>query len=397
MIRLAIVLALCAAPLVAATDELPALLKDIQQREKNGSPSDPALAAALVQVGALYEKRGHSADAEAAYRRALPILDPPLGVKGAELGLVLHRLALLCEGQGRFDEAEQLHGRALAVRKERLGAMHPDVAQSLNGLAAVNYYQGKYAEAEPLAVQALGVREKALGRRHEDVATSLNNLAALQASLGDYQAAKRNFLQAVAVRLALGAPKPDALPADLEAFVARRPDPQKTEPEERALLARLDQDLKRRPVSTPELSQTLVNLGETCKALGRYDDALMLQNHALAFSERSAGGQLPVARSLKKLAALHAARGDTASAERALKRALALREQVHGKDHPKVVQYLRALGELYLSLGRAKDAAPLYERADAIQRRLEARAPQADERPISENLPFSFDKIARPR
>ena len=56
----------------------------------------------------------------------------------------------------------------------------------------------------------------------------------------------------------------------------------------------------------------------------------------------------------------------TPKRRRCYKRALAIREQTRGKDHPEVAVTLNNLGELYRMNGRYAEAEQFYKRALAI-------------------------------
>ena len=78
---------------------------------------------------------------------------------------------------------------------------------------------------------------------------------------------------------------------------------------------------------------------------------------------------------LNQVATAHAALGHGPQADELFKRALAIREQVRGKDHPEVATTLNNLGELYRANGRFAEAGEYYKRALAIVEKLsEAQA-----------------------
>jgi tetratricopeptide (TPR) repeat protein len=64
-----------------------------------------------------------------------------------------------------------------------------------------------------------------------------------------------------------------------------------------------------------------------------------------------------------KLAVLYHNQGRYEEAKPLYKRALIIREQVLGENHPDTAQALNNLAELYRTLGRYEEAEPLYMRA----------------------------------
>ena len=74
-----------------------------------------------------------------------------------------------------------------------------------------------------------------------------------------------------------------------------------------------------------------------------------------------------MARSLNKLALLYNAQGHYAQAEPLYKRALEIKEQALGPDHPSVATSLENLAGLYRDKNRDKEAEALEKRAARIQ------------------------------
>ncbi|MFO1426529.1 MAG: alpha/beta hydrolase [Steroidobacteraceae bacterium] len=98
--------------------------------------------------------------------------------------------------------------------------------------------------------------------------------------------------------------------------------------------------------------------------------ALALGRHALALAD---AGNDPVARAqradlLLGIADLEAARGDPLAALAAAERALALRTQELGPDHPDLAALLTRIASLQQQAGRVPDAAATLQRAVAILR-----------------------------
>jgi tetratricopeptide (TPR) repeat protein/transcriptional regulator with XRE-family HTH domain len=103
---------------------------------------------------------------------------------------------------------------------------------------------------------------------------------------------------------------------------------------------------------------------------GRYEEAEVLLERALAIGERTLGpDHLDVAQSLNNLALNCTFRGRHTEARRLHGRALAIRERALGPDHPDVAESLNNLASLHVDRGRYADARPLYERALAIWKR----------------------------
>ena len=101
---------------------------------------------------------------------------------------------------------------------------------------------------------------------------------------------------------------------------------------------------------------------------GKYDEAEPLYLRALAIREEVRGADHPdVAESLNNLGLLYRTQGQYARAEPMFHRALAIREKAFGLEHDAVAQSLNSLAWLYYEQGRYAEAEPLYERALTIR------------------------------
>ena len=80
-------------------------------------------AGALARQGHMYRALFRHAEAEQAYRRALPIWEKVRGPVHADVGWTLVHLGRVISAQGRHDEAEPFYTRGLAVH-EQLSNQH---------------------------------------------------------------------------------------------------------------------------------------------------------------------------------------------------------------------------------------------------------------------------------
>ena len=92
-----------------------------------------------------------------------------------------------------------------------------------------------------------------------------------------------------------------------------------------------------------------------------------MMRRALAIKEQSYGKDHPnVARDLNNLAVLLHALNRFAEAEPMMRRALAIDEQSYGKDHPNVARDLNNLAQLLRATNRFVEAEPLMRRVVEI-------------------------------
>ncbi len=104
--------------------------------------------------------------------------------------------------------------------------------------------------------------------------------------------------------------------------------------------------------------------------MGRLDDARVWARHAETALASIGGPEGEThARLLLAVAAADLRRGDFEGSRRSAERALALRRELHGDEHPGVALAELGLGKALAQLGRLDDAAACFERALAILER----------------------------
>jgi CHAT domain-containing protein/tetratricopeptide (TPR) repeat protein len=103
---------------------------------------------------------------------------------------------------------------------------------------------------------------------------------------------------------------------------------------------------------------------------GRHLEALTTAKKAISIREEILGPDHPkVAQCLNRLSEIHKSLGEYETALLLCKRALAIRQKKLDAFHPAVAQSLNQMGAIYRSLGKYAKAAPLYKRALTIRRK----------------------------
>ena len=183
------------------------------------------------------------------------------------------------------------------------------------------------AEAEGLFERALAIREKALGASHPDVGQTLNNLANVYRDQGKYAEAEGLFKRALMIReQALGPNHPDvtATRHNLAAcsFGAR---PHRRGGGGKSALG----------VTSLAVAQTLHNRALASWRQGKYSEAEGLYKRALAIREQALGANHPdVGQHPQQPGARVSAQGKYTEAEGLFERALAIREKALGATTP---------------------------------------------------------------
>ena len=112
----------------------------------------------------------------------------------------------------------------------------------------------------------------------------------------------------------------------------------------------------------------LNEMGVYLNVRAQYEEARPYYERALAIREQALGPEHPdVATSLNNLAELYRIQGYYAEAEPYHQRALAIREQALGPEHSDVATSLNNLALLYYAKGRYAEAEPYHQRALAIR------------------------------
>jgi tetratricopeptide (TPR) repeat protein len=331
--------------------------------EKAFGPDNLRVAAALNNLALVYGKLGRYAEAEPLYRRALLIDEKTSGPESTNFATILINLGGLCEKQDRYAEAETLLRRALNIDEKALGPDDPHVATALNDLAALYKEQGRYAEAEPLYHRSLAIREKALGPGNRLVATVLNNLAAVYDDEGRYADAEELYRRALSIDEKALRPNDPDLAIDLNNLAELNAEQGKYGEAETLFQRALQIREKTLGPEHREVGMSLSNLASVYKAEGKYGEAEALYLRALKIDEAALGpDHHDVATVLNDLAGLYKMQGRQAEAEPLLDRAVKIDEKALGPDHPEVASDLNNLALLLEEEGKLAEVEPLYQR-----------------------------------
>ena len=118
----------------------------------------------------------------------------------------------------------------------------------------------------------------------------------------------------------------------------------------------------------PELAVD-VQISDSAAAdtLGNLAEAQAGYEKAVALAKKLPVGDTELDTALDRLGSLLKREGKLVDAQHVLERALALREQLYGKDHPAVASALNNLGNVYRAQAKFDDAKRYYDRALAIR------------------------------
>ncbi len=160
-------------------------------------------------LGAMAQKSGDAAAADAHFSRALELAERLFGPKDTRTALLYSNLAAAYAAQQRWGEAESAALTALEVMEAGYGPNHPIIALPLTNLSIGYQYQGKFEKAFETMGRALEIRESALGPEHVSVSTMLVNIGSIQEKMGRDDDALVSFERALEIReAALGSENP---------------------------------------------------------------------------------------------------------------------------------------------------------------------------------------------
>ena len=282
---------------------------------------------------------------------------------------LLHVIGLAFSNLGEADRGIDLLGQALELRILHGGESSAEVADSRNRLGNILRRYGRLVEAEPLLLEALAWRQ-ANGPVDHDLADSYNNVAPLQNDLGHYQQAEATLRRSIALHRQAGGADTERVTAPLHNLsLSLRRQGRLDEAREASLEAlaikQADPDW-----SQTSLAVTLAVLANIEREAGRLEQALDYSNRALALREQVYGrDNVMIASGLVTHANVLIAQGDMTAGEALFREALELHRSAGSLDSLRAADIQLGLGRLMIDLDRPDTARPLLEQAAASARR----------------------------
>lgn len=240
--------------------------------------------------------------------RALALAERTPGAEPLEVAAVRRDLAIILLRAREHASAVTHFEQVAAVFETVLGADHPQTADVWASLAASYPYVGQRPKAEPLAQRALAVSEQALGPEHPQVALCLITLANLRQDVQDLDRAEEFARRALAI-------------------------------------------IEKTEGPNLQMATVLNNLGQLLIERGQFEQAGGMLRRSLEIQERNGEQGVNIAITLQNLGITARQRRDHAKAEQYYLRALALRRESLGPDHPDIALNLNNLAVLYRATG----------------------------------------------
>lgn len=254
------------------------------------------------------------------------------------------------ERNGRYEQAVSEFEAALRF------AADAETAVTYNDLGAVYRALGRPHEAERSYHRAIAFYET----RPEfsaALATSVENLAALQLTTGHVSQAESLYRRSYAIRLAV-LPAGDAAIAGSLQGLARV--------EQERHHATEAERYYRQALAIHESAAVLHNFATLLTETGRFQEARIQYERALAMYRIQSPGHPAEAIVLRYLAELDAHDGNAEKAEAEFRQAVAICESALPPDHPQTGVIVQAYGVFLTHAKRKKEAASVVARANRI-------------------------------
>ncbi|HSR95568.1 MAG TPA: serine/threonine-protein kinase [Kofleriaceae bacterium] len=324
--------------------------------------------AAHAWLGVMRVRRAQARydDALAITPRVTAVLERLGGHEEIEGELHIVRSGILSDAS-RFDDARAEAENARAILERRFGPGDLRVADALAALAAINGLTSHLDEALAYFRRLRALKQQHLGGDHPAVATSIYNLGATEESKGLHQEALASLASAEAIFVrAVDANHP------MLAAIARQ------RGIVYAALGQLDDAVAsyRRAMSIAEAAYgpghpvyavSLMDMGDALEGLGRHREALAALRSALALLEKRLGpAHIRIAICLVYIARTQAAQRHLIEARKTITQAIAMYEQLVGRDSPNLREALLEHGSIELALGAPAQALVPLERAHAL-------------------------------
>ncbi|MEO8430825.1 MAG: serine/threonine-protein kinase [Acidobacteriota bacterium] len=317
----------------------------ISRRLRFGAES-PETANSLHQVGVIQEAMSHYDDAEKSYRASNGLLDRTLGIDDPRAANGHAALAELLSYRGRRPEAEKEFAITLVSQRKSLGGNHPDLASTLIDLGFLYMNERRYAEADAAFAESLRIYRSL---NDGDAASSLRVWALSLIAQEKYPEARQRLDECLAIARARYGPGHQVTLAalgNLGEVQLKSGELGAAETTLRQAIAGLEE------LFGPEadnLRAPLNDLGETLRARGRVDEAMVLHRRALAIQLKAVGADNPSVPGTRLQLALDLIAQPTAShlaeARRELDLAIELTRKIDS-DHPRLDEMLMASGRL---------------------------------------------------
>ncbi|WP_254297177.1 tetratricopeptide repeat protein [Sphingomonas tagetis] len=291
------------------------------------------IATTFDMLGMILTETGRHREGEAAYRRALAIIEAGSSSSDRDRVRILRNLAFNIDEQDRYAEAETLYLRAI-----ELGSREPadpvDLAQSYYALAISLSRQSRYEAAELLQGKALTLFQGTMPAGDPTISASIANLGENLNQQGRYAEAEPILRRAIQMAETMLFPH-DPIIAERYSMLARALAPQgKYKEAEDRLRFALTIVEAAFPADHPRVVGVTVDLANVLVRVKRWDEAASLYRQAIRTYEANRGSPTSLAASYAGMATLLESRGCLSEAAGLRRKAVAIFDQTVPPSHP---------------------------------------------------------------
>ncbi len=165
------------------------------------SENHPDVATSCNNIGGVYNNLGKWTQALEFYQKALKVQLQVHGENHPDVATNYNDIGDIYRTLGEQDKTHEFYYEALKIRAKVLDENHPDLATSFNNMGSVYKNLGEHAQSLQLYNEALKIRLQIHGENHPDVATSYSNMGSVCENLGGDDKALEFFQMALKIRL----------------------------------------------------------------------------------------------------------------------------------------------------------------------------------------------------
>ncbi len=181
------------------------LLTDAERRADVDLASQPEMQAQVRRtIGNTYVGLGLLTEGERSLRQSLEAYQRLFGNSHPETAKTLYDLGQLMRAKGDFDQAERLFTEALIIQRTAAPQGDINTATTLCFLGVVLFQHGKTDESEAKTRESLTMTRGLVGENHINVPVDLNQLGLVEEYRGRLQEAENYYRQAIAGFKTLG-------------------------------------------------------------------------------------------------------------------------------------------------------------------------------------------------
>lgn len=147
-------------------EAIPLAQQVLKIRESHLDADDERVAAAIINLATIYDRKRKYEEAEHLFERVLGLCEKKFGPDDARVAGVLDRLTVVYFNRWKFSESRNAAERALAINEKKFGGEGVQVANSLHRVAEFYRYRNP-EKAEAYYDRALIIMRKTLPRDNE--------------------------------------------------------------------------------------------------------------------------------------------------------------------------------------------------------------------------------------